>query len=122
MGAGNQPEVRAVVPHCIVCCTPIPSVRAARGSTYCCDEHRRTYRNWRRAQLAIRRCRLCGRAARKPISKPISIGMGVDTCQPKNEVSRACALGAQVASNSGHYAHQTNFSSRTCRRRNFEER
>jgi hypothetical protein len=50
---------------CILCQQPIPADRQRRGAVTCSSEHQREYRRLRRADRALRFCRLCGRKAKK---------------------------------------------------------
>lgn len=51
---------------CTICREPIPPQRLNRGSAYCGDECRRVAKNEARAELARKKCRLCGRRYYKP--------------------------------------------------------
>lgn len=54
---------------CILCKAEIPADRQRRGACTCSPEHARELRRQRRAEHALRFCRLCGRKARCP--KPV---------------------------------------------------
>lgn len=54
---------------CILCRAEIPPDRQRRGACTCSSDHARELRRQRRAEHALRFCRLCGRKARRP--KPV---------------------------------------------------
>lgn len=53
------------------CLAVIPEERAKRGCHFCSSTCHDEYRKQRRAQLAERRCRLCGRPKRKPKAREV---------------------------------------------------
>jgi hypothetical protein len=57
---------------CVLCRSEIPEDRQRRRAVTCCPEHQKEYRRQRRAQLATRFCRLCGRPLqRKSKGEPV---------------------------------------------------
>lgn len=87
-----------------VCRNPLPESRVVRGSPYCSGECRKAYRQWRRNDLAERRCLLCGGPKRKPklATEPITGARGMRMPSDGNESCfkeiRPCAPGAQPIS------------------------
>jgi hypothetical protein len=64
---------------CILCRAEIPPDRQRRGACTCSSDHARELRRQRRAEHALRFCRLCGRKARKPKrAEPVRMGHSVE--------------------------------------------